>query len=137
MRFSKKLDYSILLMSELVHQHGVVASSTLAEKLNLSNDLVSLLLKNLARHNLLTSTRGKNGGYSLTLPPEKITLKDVTEAVDGPIALTQCASEQKDICSLSSVCSFQSVLVDVSHRVEDLLAEVSLQTLIDQSQQAR
>ncbi|PCJ18084.1 MAG: hypothetical protein COB02_05885 [Candidatus Cloacimonadota bacterium] len=130
MKFSKKLDYSILLMSELVSQHHVVPSSTLAEKLNLSNDLVSLLLKNLTRHKLLTSVRGKNGGYSLSLSPDKISLKDVLEAVDGPIALTQCASKEKDLCSLSSVCSSQSALVEVSNQVSNLLANVSLQSLI-------
>ncbi|MCJ8344272.1 Rrf2 family transcriptional regulator [bacterium] len=130
MRFSKKLDYSILLLSELVCHKSVVPSSTLAIKFNMSNDLVSLLLKNLARHKILNSVRGKNGGYVLSVPPDQITLKDVLEAVDGPIALTQCASRENDLCDFTSVCSSQSALVDVSQQISDLLANISLQSLL-------
>ena len=87
-KFSKKVDYSVLLITELVQRDGQITSaSTLADKFGLSSDFIANLMKNLSRKGLIRSTRGKNGGYSLLVAPEHITLKDLIQAVDGPISL--------------------------------------------------
>jgi Rrf2 family protein len=51
------------------------------------------ILRNLVTHGILRSTRGVEGGYSLTRPPEQISLLDVIEAIEGPFGAGVTANE--------------------------------------------
>lgn len=88
-RFTRKVDYSLLLLSELSLTEGQSARS-LADRYNLSQSLVANLLKLLVRTGFVQSIRGKSGGYVLARAQESITLADVIGHVDGPYSLVDC-----------------------------------------------
>lgn len=88
-RFTRKVDYSLLLLSELSLTEGQSAR-TLADRYNLSQSLVANLLKLLVRTGFVQSIRGKSGGYVLARPQESISLADVIGHVDGPYSLVDC-----------------------------------------------
>ncbi|MGH7144463.1 MAG: RrF2 family transcriptional regulator [Planctomycetota bacterium] len=88
-RFTRKVDYSLLLLSELSLGEGQSARC-LAERYHLSPSLVANLLKLLVRAGLVQSIRGKSGGYVLARAQESITLADVISRIDGPYSLVDC-----------------------------------------------
>jgi len=97
-RISKQADYGILLLGHFAKGAGGTTWSAreLAERSRLSSAMVSKVLKMLTRCGLLESARGVRGGYRLTRPPEEVTVGEIIEACDGPITVTECATETSD-----------------------------------------
>ena len=92
-RFTRKVDYSLLLLSELSLTDGQSAR-VLADRYRLSQSLVANLLKLLVRTGFVKSIRGKSGGYILAREQAAITLAEVVEKVDGPYSLVDCMDER-------------------------------------------
>ena len=105
-RMSKLTDYGTLVMTYLArHPDGVHNAAGVAAAIQVSPPTVSKILKLLARGDLLVSHRGTKGGYSLARAPERISLAEIVDAIEGPIALTECSShpgvcEQEDSCAI-------------------------------------
>ena len=90
-RLGRLTDYGIVLMSHLAAtDDGPHNARDLAAQTQLPLPAVSKLLKLLARAGLLTSSRGAKGGYALARPASEITVPQMIEALEGPIALTDC-----------------------------------------------
>lgn len=108
LRISKMTDYGTVVMTHLArHPHRRSSARELAEELDIGVATVSKILKILERANLLVAQRGKNGGYRLVRSPEEVSVAEVIRAMEGPIALTECASdlvrcEQEDSCTVQS-----------------------------------
>ncbi len=95
MRLSSMADYAVVTMSAAArHCGGVrVSAAHLAEETRLPVPTVQKLVSMLSRAGLLRSVRGAHGGLQLARPAAAITLADIVEAVEGPIALTSCVEE--------------------------------------------
>lgn len=92
MKITQEADYGlrvILYLSKL--EYGTrVDAATIAEQESLPLRFLLKLLRKLITPGIVKSYRGVNGGYSLNRMPEEITLKDVIEAIDGPICVNRC-----------------------------------------------
>lgn len=105
MKISRLADYAVLICCHLAAQEECLCNVTvLAEKTDLGSATVSKVMKTLSRANIVTSCRGVNGGYALAEPPYAISVCDIVEAIDGPIALTNCLSEKHHTCVVSKKC---------------------------------
>ena len=88
------------------------------------------LMQRLATAGLLVGQRGAGGGYALARPVTDISLADIVEAVEGPIALTQCAgSDEISDCALDAHCRLKPHMGVVGAKVRGALGAVSLQEL--------
>jgi Rrf2 family protein len=88
------------------------------------------LMGRLAASGLLTSVRGAGGGFTLARPVTEISLADIIEAVEGPIAMTQCTgSDEASDCALDAHCRVKPHMNIVSNAVRGALGAVSLQSL--------
>ena len=86
----------------------------------------------LARANLLQSQRGTSGGFLLARAADAISLADIIEAIDGPIALTHCADGGHD-CTFTGQCAVKPHWEPVNRAVRSALSDVSLAALAPQS----
>ena len=88
LRISKLTDYGTVVLAHLAANQATVCSAAdVAEATGVAPPTVSKLLKALARADLVTSTRGANGGYRLARPPQDISAADVIDALDGPVSI--------------------------------------------------
>jgi Rrf2 family protein len=88
------------------------------------------LMGKLAQAGLLTSVRGAGGGFALARPGQDISLADIIEAVEGPIAMTQCSGhEDASDCALDAHCRVKPHMNIVSNAVRGALGAVSLHSL--------
>ena len=78
---------------------------------------------------LLRSTRGVGGGLKLARPAAAITLADIVEAVEGPIALAACLEESNGCCQIEQACSVKPHWPVVNQALRGALAQVSLTQL--------
>lgn len=90
--------------------------------------LLAKILQQFVRHGLVRSQRGTGGGFLLGRDPEKITLLEIVEASEGPIALNRCLIDE-GMCERESACTVHPVWQDVQDKVKDVLSHVTLKDL--------
>lgn len=108
---------------------ALVAASLVSGQTGIPVPTVAKLMNHLARAGLLTSHRGVSGGFTLSRPPSAISLAEIVEAIDGPIALTHCCGESPEGCELMARCAVRPHWEPVSRAVRAALDEVSLAAL--------
>mgnify|MGYP006294372833 CR=1 FL=1 len=104
------------------------SASGVAEQTGLPAATVSKILKSLTRAGLVTSHRGAQGGYALSRPAEEITAAEVLDALEGPLALTECATELGS-CELESLCLVGTAWQRINIAIRGALDEISLAEL--------
>ena len=121
-------DYAVVTMAAASrHCGGARVSAThLAEEPGLPAPTVQKLVSRLTAAGLLRSSRGVGGGLKLARPAAAITLADIVEAVEGPIALTACIEHGRHDCTLESACMVSPHWPLVNEALRGALAQVSL-----------
>jgi FeS assembly SUF system regulator len=129
LRMSKLTDYGTLVLSQLA-ANGTDPSSagTVAGKTHIARPTVSKLLKALTRSGLVVSTRGARGGYALARAPDEITAAEIIDALEGPVAITEC-SAHSGMCDLEAFCRVGSAWQRINLSIRAALQQVTLADL--------
>jgi Rrf2 family protein len=131
LRITKADDYAIRAMIHLacLPDGRVALRQQIAEAQNIPASFMAKILRRLVRASLLNSARGVNGGFALARPAAEISLLDIVEAIDGPLALAECANDP-EACKFSCNCPARPVWVRVQAGVQDVLGGASLEALV-------
>ena len=130
LRISKLTDYGTVLLAHLAENQVTVCSAAdVAQATGIAVPTVSKLLKSLSRAELVTSTRGANGGYRLARPPQQISAADVIDALEGPVSITECSSSDGD-CEHEGVCSVGGAWQRINVAIRRALQDVTLNDLL-------
>ncbi len=134
MRLSSMADYAIVTMAAAArHCGGVrVSAAQLAEETGLPAPTVQKLVSRLTAAGLLRSSRGAGGGLKLGRPAAAISLADIVEAMEGPIALTACVETTRHDCALESACTVRPHWPLINQAMRGALAGVSLTRLAEE-----
>jgi Rrf2 family protein len=92
-------------------------------------DFVAKILQSLVRAGLLRSSRGTGGGFSLARTRDEISLLDVVEAIEGPLAVVACADGPGG-CDHSAFCPADAIWKEVQRRISDVLRGATLETMV-------
>ena len=136
-RVTKLADYGVLLMSwfaksqEQYAQVGVqeappVSATDLAKETGLPAPTVSKLTRMLTRAGLLDSLRGAHGGYRLARDAEAISVGALVEAIEGPLALTECLDTATPGCTVEQLCSTRENWERINGAIKAALDGISL-----------
>jgi FeS assembly SUF system regulator len=129
LRMSKLTDYGTLVLSQLAAQHGGIASAgQVADATHLGPATVSKVLKSLAHAGLVVSARGVQGGYALARPAEDISAAEIIDALEGPVAITECSSKNS-CCDLEEFCRVGRAWQRINWSIRKALEDVSLADL--------
>lgn len=127
LKLSKLTDYAVVVLSQMAQRPGErVSAAELAQATLLPEPTVAKILKALARHDVLASQRGAQGGYTLARRAEAISVADIVTALDGPVALTACVDGQEGACSVETLCPMRGGWDQVNRAVKEALEGVSL-----------
>ena len=126
LRIAKLTDYATSLMARLARvPERPMSAQAMSQEMDLPLPTVATLLKRLARAGLVQSARGVGGGYWLARSPDAISVADVIVAIEGPVALTQCALGVGR-CSVEAKCATRANWQLISRAVQVALEAVSL-----------
>lgn len=131
LRMSKLADYGTVVMSYIARQPGrLISAGEIAHAIGLEQPTVSKLLKLMTHAGLLVSRRGAMGGYSLSRSPQRISMADIIDAIEGaPMGLTECSSTP-GLCTRESTCSVRANWQRISQSIRGILADVTLNDLL-------
>jgi Rrf2 family protein len=129
LRLSKKADYALMAMKHLAVRGGRASSSAreIAEQYDIPIELLAKVLQRLVRRGLLRSHQGTHGGYQLARGPAQISVADVIQAIEGPVAVTACETDGQ--CEQYSKCNVRDPLYKVRDRILAALDDCTIAEL--------
>lgn len=127
LRLSKKADYALMAMKHLAlnGERGASSAREIAEQYDIPVELLAKVLQRLVREGLLVSHQGTRGGYLLARTAAHISIAEVIAAVEGPLTVTACATEETT-CDQYAKCSIRDPLWRIKDRIVAALATCSL-----------
>jgi FeS assembly SUF system regulator len=129
LRIGKLTDYATVILAALAGDRAqTLNAGTLSQRTHIAAPTVSKLLKQLHRAGLVNSTRGTRGGYQLARSPEHISAAAILDALEGPIALTDC-SVGTGHCCLEQSCQVGRTWQRLNVAIRKSLSEISLAQL--------
>jgi len=136
LRLTKKTEYGIIAIKHIINQSksatngdAVVSATEIAERFNIPRGLLGKVLQQLARHGLIRSIQGVGGGYTLAQEPEEISLRDVVNVIEGPLAMVECITIEGDECSQLDKCNIQSPILNIQRRLTQYFENITLADL--------
>ena len=129
LKISRMSDYAIVLLTALARDETAQCNArALAETTGLTLPSVGKLLKTLTAQGLLISQQGRKGGYRLARSTHAISLAHIVEAIDGPIAMTDCFDASHD-CGLELNCAVRPHWRAINQGLHALLDDITLARL--------
>src|SRR3954466_10361431 len=131
LRLSKKADYALMAMKHLAikSDSASISAREIAEQFDIPIELMAKVLQRLVQRGLLGSQQGTRGGYQLSRPPVQITVANVIEAIEGPVMVTACSTDEGGQCEQFSKCNVRDPLYRVRERILAALGECTIAEL--------
>ncbi len=110
-QISRRIEYGTRAMLFLASLPDGMTTSfrEIARQMSIPEEFLAKILKTLVKAELVRSTRGARGGYSLNVAASQISFLDVIEAVEGPISVNVCTEKEHGGCVFTNACSMMSV----------------------------
>ena len=127
LRLSREADYGLIALMYMANRPAerLAYRREIAEAHGIPTEFLAKVLQKLARGGLIRSYRGTQGGYALARTPAEITLADVVEAVEGPVALVECQCASYE-CEQELSCTVKHALTGVQREIRRVLGCISL-----------
>ena len=126
-RLNRLTDYAVVVMTRMTHRPDEVHTAPqIATDTGIPLPTVAKLLNALARDCMVESHRGASGGYTLGRPASEITIAEIIQAMEGPIALTACVEGSGHSCEVECLCPMRGNWNRVNQAIHDALSGVSL-----------
>lgn len=135
MRLSTKGRYGLRAMIDLglFSRDKRVSIKSISERTGISENYLEQLIALLKKAELVKSTRGAHGGYSLTRDAEDISLGEILRALEGDLNPVDCVTNNDDkVCSAAETCATKSVWKKISDSINAVVDNISLQELLEE-----
>lgn len=131
---TRKTEYALVAMTDLARKRPAnISAREIGQRFHLPLPLLTNILNQLARHGLITSTRGPKGGYRLAREADQISLVDVLEAIEGSVKLTSCCPDgtgsYDPTCEFRPTCPVNQPIQNVHDMVRKILSGVTLEQM--------
>lgn len=128
MKLSTKARYGLKAMVDLSMNFGggPMSTASLAQQQGISESYLEQLVASLKKAGLVTASRGAQGGYSLSRPPEEINVGQVIRALEGSTDVMNCVSSESVTCANACNCSARPLWLKLQQRIDEVLDTTTL-----------
>ena len=133
MKLSTRGRYGLKAMVDLAIAYGggPVSTSALAAQQGVSDAYLEQLISSLRKAGLVTSSRGAQGGYALSRPPEEINVGEILRVLEGSTTVIDCVSSEHVSCDNACSCSARPLWLKLQASINEVLAATSLKDMAD------
>ncbi len=135
MQLTKKASYGLISLLEIAagSPEEPVSAIYVSTKYSLPAPFVVKILHQLKCSGIITAKQGRKGGYYLAKPPETISMRELIEILDNPLALLSCLTPTK-ACQLDTICPTKGLWKAIDGKIKELLNEWTLKDLLEQQE---
>ena len=129
---AKRTDYGLMALCYLAEQHedAAITSRAIAERFAIPAELLAKTLQLMARNGIVESRNGPKGGYVLSRRPESISVAEVIQAIEGPIAMATCQIGDATGCEQYEKCTIFYPMERIQKKVTDVLEGMTLLDMV-------
>ncbi len=121
-RFRKKTEYAMMMIAMLTHAgQGELVSVAKMQEYGLPRSFLVKIARDLIKARLIAPKEGRGGGYSLAKDPQKVTLKQVVEAIEGEVATASCLVHGAKKCPLADKCPHKQMMIKLTDQIGAVL----------------
>jgi Rrf2 family protein len=135
MKISTRGRYALRMMLDVARHGGhdsPVSLASVSERTGISHGYLEQVALALRSARLVRGVAGRHGGYKLSSPPDKITIRQIIEATIGPVCVVDCIDEP-EACPRADYCECRIVYAMINLRIGEVLEEFTLADLADPS----
>ncbi len=126
---TRNTDYAVRALCCIAEQkQEVISADQLVKSLEMPRPFLRKILQTLNKEGLLNSSKGKGGGFTLIISPEKITLTDVMKIFQGPLKLNECKFRKSD-CPYISDCFLKKKIDEIEKEVIAKLKAITIASI--------
>lgn len=126
MDISRKTDYALRMLSMLAENEGNLLSvRSAAESVDVPYSFARSIQHGLVQAGIIESLRGVRGGMRLKVDPKDLTIRQIVEAVQGPLVMNDCTAED-GVCPRMDGCCYHSLWVGAQELLRNYLDSVTL-----------
>lgn len=131
LKLSKRVEYALLAVQEMaIRPEQKISATEIAERYSISQSLVAKVLQQLSRDGVTRSYAGVNGGYMLDKAPERITIAQIIQTIEGsPASIIECQNSDHHDCSAHSTCTIREPLTILQERIQAMFASMTVAEL--------
>ena len=134
MDISRKTDYALRMLAMLVQgEDHLLSVRTAAEEVDVPYSFARSIQHGLVQAGIVESLRGVHGGMRLKVDPAEVTIRQIVEAVQGPLVMNDCTAEDV-VCPRSSGCCYHPIWVGAQALMHDYLDSVTLDDVVNRRQ---
>lgn len=132
MKVTRASDYAIRALIHMARKPigTTFMRSELAQECDIPDSFLGKILQNLAKSEILSSERGKKGGFKIARNLDEITVYGIISAIEGDIALNKCIFDE-DFCSIVHSCTAHVMWTEIQDRMVEMLKSYSLANLAE------
>lgn len=133
MKVTRASDYAIRSLIYIAKKPDgtVFMRSELSKICDIPDSFLGKILQNLAKANILSSERGKKGGFKLNKPTTNITVYDIIKAIEGELSLNECIFDD-NFCSIVNTCSAHRMWMEIQETMMSKLKSYTLRQLAEE-----
>ncbi len=129
---TRQADYALRATTQIARLPAGerVATATIASEQNIPLPFLAKIISQLVVRGILETVRGASGGVSLARDPQDINMREIIEAIDGPISLNRCTRDPS-VCNQAETCPFCEIFVEAQQALTDQLDNTTLADLVE------
>ena len=123
MRITHEADYAVRIIHALSKDGGTVPARVLSERTGVTIQFCLKILRKLSQAGIVSANKGVTGGYWLQRPVDELSLGEVIESIDGPLAISHCLSDGFCCTRVEdpAECQFHCIFADLSQKLKEEL----------------
>ena len=126
-KVTRLADYAVSIIYAFSDcEKEILSSQDIIAKTKLQKATVNKLLAQLVKKDFLEPFRGTKGGYRLKKGLADISIRELIEAIEGPVLLTDCLNKNANNCNLFNVCSTKNIWSFVNIAINDTLENIKI-----------
>lgn len=132
MRLSTKGRYALealVVLGDKTDEYDNISLKMICDETGLSNRYLDQLFRELKNDEIVSSKKGKHGGYQLAKPAQDITVRDILVAVEGSLAPVKCIENKP--CSRAEKCISRDLWTSIHREIDDVISHITLKSLTD------
>jgi len=129
LRIGKLTDYGLVVLNQLALAGArKLSTDDIAQLTDLTVPTLRKVMKALVDAGLVNAQRGAKGGYRIARAPQQISVLDVVQAFEGPVALTECSADDNH-CEITDSCSLASNWTGINDLLLRVLGGITLEDI--------
>jgi len=130
LKVTRLADYAVAIIYAFSgSEKEILSSQDIIKKTKLHKATVNKLLAQLVKKNFLEPFRGTKGGYRLKKGLDNISIRELIEAIEGPVLLTDCMNKNANTCNLFSVCNTKNIWSFVNAEINNTLENIKIKDI--------